>query len=72
MTGNVWEWCWDIHDAYGGPTTVPMGEEVGNQRVYRGGSWVNQPRHARVASRDKQQPDYRDYSLGFRLVRTAG
>jgi formylglycine-generating enzyme required for sulfatase activity len=40
MSGNVWEWCWDIYD----PSTATRSgnrvrsAETGDSRVYRGGS----------------------------------
>jgi formylglycine-generating enzyme required for sulfatase activity len=39
-------------------------------RVYRGGSWDDDPRGARVAGRSRGVPGRRRYDrLGFRLVR---
>jgi len=37
--------------------------------VSRGGSWYGGSRFARVALRYNLSPDFRDYSLGVRLVR---
>ena len=70
MTGNVREWCWDIHGEYSGTSTDPVGPQSGTYRVYRGGSWYSYPRNARVARRYGYEPDYRNRSLGLRLVRT--
>ena len=39
-------------------------------RVYRGGSWLNSPRRARVAFRFRDAPDRRSGLVGFRLVRS--
>ena len=42
MTGNVWEWVWDIYGDYPGDAqTDPHGATSGSNRVYRGGSWGN-------------------------------
>ena len=41
-------------------------------RVLRGGSWLNYPRFARVANRNRYTPGYRYNDLGLRLVRRAG
>jgi len=58
MSGNVWEWCWDLYS------------NSGSNRVHRGGSWYRLAEYCRVAYRGDSNPDDRYYSLGFRLVRT--
>jgi formylglycine-generating enzyme required for sulfatase activity len=71
MSGNVWEWVWDIYGQYPTPTVVdPIGPNAGQKRVFRGGSWVFQAQNARVASRVQFEPKGRFSDLGFRLVRT--
>ncbi len=70
MTGNVWEWCWDVHDAYpAGHTVDPHGPASGSSRVLRGGGWNDFPRLARVAARNVG-PGGRSIYLGVRLSRT--
>jgi formylglycine-generating enzyme required for sulfatase activity len=71
MLGNVWEWTGDWYGSY--PTTVtdPTGATTGSSRVFRGGSWIINARYARAAIRIYSTPDYRSYTLGFRLSRTA-
>ena len=70
MSGNVWEWAWDWHGAYpSGTLTDPTGPSTGYRRVRRGGSWLNDPRNARVARRGID-PGIRSYNLGFRLARS--
>ena len=54
MLGNVWEWT---------------SSEDGAIRVFRGGSWNNDPGFARVAGRFRRGPGYRYDILGFRLAR---
>ena len=58
MSGNVMEWtdgCWEGNCA---------------QRVFRGGSWLNDPRDARVSFRIWFITSIRNGSGGFRLART--
>jgi formylglycine-generating enzyme required for sulfatase activity len=58
MSGNVMEWTSDC----------PNGDC--SRRVFRGGSWINSPRDARVSYRIKFIPSIRNGSGGFRLART--
>ncbi len=53
--GNVWEWTSSVYDSE-------------QYRVVRGGSWGSNRRGARVADRDRSEPTYRYYSIGFRLA----
>jgi formylglycine-generating enzyme required for sulfatase activity len=69
--GNVWEWVQDVHEAYPpGDLLDPKGPDSGPRRVIRGGSWIDDPRLARVAYRDRYGPGLRGINLGLRLVRT--
>jgi formylglycine-generating enzyme required for sulfatase activity len=57
MSGNVWEWCWDVGD--------------GSFRRHRGGSWTNAAANAAVAGRGGSSlPEGRNGIIGFRLART--
>jgi formylglycine-generating enzyme required for sulfatase activity len=40
----------------------------GAQRVFRGGIWYCYTRHCRSAFRYRNEPDLREYGLGFRPV----
>jgi len=60
MSGNVAEWCWDSN-----PTSPS-----GSYRVYRGGGWNNHEMLCQSGGRFSNAPDYRDNSIGFRVVRT--
>ncbi|MFM7213469.1 MAG: formylglycine-generating enzyme family protein [Verrucomicrobiota bacterium] len=67
MIGNVWEWCSDWHGEYPtGSVTDPTGPNSGSDRVFRGGSWGNDARDARSASRVRNVPGDRLSFLGFR------
>jgi formylglycine-generating enzyme required for sulfatase activity len=69
MTGNVYEWCYELEDY------------EGVARRYRGGSWNSDDRYAMIAHRDDEHfdptfgfdyPDTEDSAVGFRLTRNAG
>ena len=72
MLGNVWEWTADsFHENYSGaPTDGSAWQGEGVTRVFRGGSWNNDPRNARSATRDSSGPASRFSSVGFRLAET--
>ncbi len=67
--GNVWEWTQDIY-----AITLPGGNDPlnasGSRRVNRGGGWISSARYLRSAFRNHGGPANRNYSVGFRLVRT--
>ena len=56
MHGNVEEWCADWFD------------ESKSGRVLRGGCWCYDPDLCRSSSRRRLNPDFRNYSLGFRVL----
>jgi formylglycine-generating enzyme required for sulfatase activity len=58
MHGNVWQWCQDLYSA-----------ERGSGRVLRGGSWGTDGSICTAGYRTQREPDDRNRSLGFRLVR---
>ena len=74
MSGNVYEWVGDWYGPYPHETTTdPLdsmepSEEMA--RVYRGGSWGNHARHARVSNRHWRTPHFEFGLLGIRVVRT--
>ena len=73
ILGNVWEWSQDIYasDAYKKHNlNNPIYEQNGSGRVFRGGSWRNNPSYVRCACRYGNTPGDRNVYLGFRLLRT--
>ena len=40
---------------------------MGSNRVYRGGSWINDARNVRAAYRNWNEPGIRNDNLGFRF-----
>jgi formylglycine-generating enzyme required for sulfatase activity len=77
MHGNVWEWCADHwHDNYdsapiNGIPWMNQSENDNQNRLLRGGSWLNAPRYCRSAYRYDLEPDFRYYYIGFRVVVSA-
>ena len=69
--GNVWEWCADkYHDNYkNAPTDGSVWDYATSNklRVWRGGSWFNNPNYTRSAFRNWHYPDGRNNFLGFRV-----
>ncbi|MBI9090306.1 MAG: formylglycine-generating enzyme family protein [Desulfobacterium sp.] len=72
MSGNVWEWCEDVHawNAYSNTgRTTPLFLGKGFRKVDRGGSWVNFKGDVRATRRDRYNPEDKSSNLGFRLIR---
>ena len=71
MHGNVWEW---VEDAYAATAYLhharqdPVATGDGDQRVFRGGSWLYPAEAARAARRDHHMPDFNFSHLGLRLI----
>jgi formylglycine-generating enzyme required for sulfatase activity len=74
MHGNVWEWCEDHwHSSYqgapdNGSTWLDPAAFKDARRVLRGGTWSNDPRYCRSASRFSDEAGTRFFFFGFRVV----
>ena len=72
MSGNVWEWVWDIYGSYpSGSQNNPTGANSGSYRVERGGSWGNGAYYCTVSGRNYNGATYGGSDVGFRLVRVS-
>lgn len=69
MSGNVWEWCWDLRADYTSAVlTNPLGADSGNWRIVRGGSFDNDATVARCSYRHGFADSYTEEGTGLRLV----
>jgi len=57
MSGNVWEWCWDVYS--------------GSYRVRRGGSWSTYAYSCAVSFRNGNNATAGNGNIGFRCVRVS-
>ncbi|PKN78289.1 MAG: transcriptional regulator [Candidatus Cloacimonetes bacterium HGW-Cloacimonetes-1] len=72
MSGNVWEWNWDIYGSYpSGSQTNPTGAASGSYRVLRGGGWYYNASYCPVSARSYDYAAGSNYIIGFRCVRVS-
>lgn len=74
MSGNVYEWCWDLYDSYSSsPATNPHGpnSQAGRfERLRRGGYWESIASYCRTSFRGFNDPSSAFKGTGFRLCKT--
>jgi formylglycine-generating enzyme required for sulfatase activity len=71
MSGNVWEWCWDLFGSYSSRDQAdPKGPSRGATRVRRGGAWYFGGPFLRSSVRGDFLPGNRSSYLGFRVCRS--
>ena len=76
MSGNAWQWVWDWgtvrYQNINGVQFDPTGMETGQNRVFRGGSWLTVVNSTVVASRYIGYPPTTAFDdIGFRIARKA-
>lgn len=73
MSGNVFEFCWDIYGEYNsGSQTNPIGPDTGTERIIRGGSWNSANTICLLTNRESINPTDSHINTGFRLVQGTG
>jgi hypothetical protein len=73
MTGNLYEWCWDIYGNLPyGEQTDPHGASGGTSRIIKGGGWKSDSYGCQIHIRCIGVPLHTgDGDFGFRIGRTA-
>jgi formylglycine-generating enzyme required for sulfatase activity/predicted phosphodiesterase len=72
MLGNISEWVGDRYDEkyyQSSPPDNPMGGTGGEERVVRGGSYLDGPDSLRVSRRESRAPSAKGGQVGFRCVK---
>lgn len=71
LAGNVAEWCNDWYGDYTGEAVSnPKGPTSGIKKVFRGGSFSDEPDKCKTTARQNLDPNSPNTTLGFRLALT--
>lgn len=72
MTGNLYEWCWDIYSSYSyGSVNDPHGATTGTHRVVKGAGWKSTTYGCQIRIRCIGLPLHTgDGDFGFRIGRS--
>ncbi len=73
MSGNIAEFCWDYYyELYYKKKAVdnPKGPDVGNKRVFRGGTRRDKMINIEIPRRSFLEQNKKNFYVGFRVVRT--
>lgn len=69
LSGNIFEWCWDIYGTYPSGAANPHGAVSGYYRVLRGGAWNFLETGCTLTYRNGYDATYSNNYIGFRCVR---
>ncbi len=69
MLGNTLQWCGDTFGDYPTADVTDPNPQDGKQRNLRGGAFVYGPKHCRCAFRGRNDPDFCNFYIGFRVLR---
>jgi len=80
MSGNVWEWCYDLYQENAYRQRLKTGSfqdphvdvkhGIDGPRVIRGGSWSFEEEGARVSYRSRLASHFKTSRIGFRIARS--
>ncbi len=68
MAGNTYQWCQDWYDVDQRVERNPQGPQTGDERVVKGGSFIEGVESIRSANRDRYAPEHRTFLFGFRCA----
>jgi formylglycine-generating enzyme required for sulfatase activity len=68
MGGNVYQWIKDWYATGERAAKNPTGPETGEERVIKGGSFMEGMESMRSANRDRYPPNYSSFLFGFRCA----
>lgn len=70
MSGNVFEWVWDIYGDYpDAAQNNPRGPTSGSYRLSRGGAWNSNAEACTVSIRTHREATFSSFIMGFRVCR---